>query len=253
MIDGPKIVTWDIETFPNLVWVWGLRNQFISLNQIVQRSRAASFAAKTYGNKTVEFFSEFHDGREEFLRQAHRVFDEADILVSYNGKRFDTPKMKREWLKLGLPPASPVLEVDLFQTVKKNFSFDSMKLENVATELGIGHKVAHEGFGLWIRCMEGDESAWKRMKTYNIGDVKLTEKLYDRMLPWITDHPHIGLWVEDENCCPNCGKDSLQRRGYSFTGVSKFQRYACMNPSCGRWSRGKEALFRIDARGDIKQ
>ena len=45
--------------------------------------------------------------------------------------------------------------------------FDSNKLDYVSKYLGIGEKVRHEGHELWVKCMEKDNAAWKRMKEYN--------------------------------------------------------------------------------------
>ena len=85
------------------------------------------------------------------------------------------------------------------------------KLDYVAGALGLGHKRAHEGFTLWTSCIAGDEKAWDRMRRYNIQDVRLTEKLYDRILPWIPNHPHMGLYTDGGHCCPTCG--SRRRSG----------------------------------------
>jgi hypothetical protein len=51
--------------------------------------------------------------------------------------------------------------------------------------MGLGKKEEHEGFGLWLKCEAGDKAAWKRMRSYNRKDVKLTEDLFLDYLPWI--------------------------------------------------------------------
>jgi hypothetical protein len=70
---------------------------------------------------------------------------------------------------------------------------------------GVGTKLKHQGFEMWRKCIDGDERAWATMKRYNIQDVRLTERVYDRLRPWIKNHPHPGLYGGDVEGCPNCG------------------------------------------------
>ena len=67
---------------------------------------------------------------------------------------------------------------------KANFLFPSNKLDYVAQKLGVGAKVKHSGFKLWIKCMAGDKKAWAEMKKYQIQDVNLLVDLYYELLPW---------------------------------------------------------------------
>ncbi len=242
-----KILTLDIETSPALADVWSLWKQNVSLSQLRAVTKVISFAAKWHGKPRVEFHSDYHDGHDEMVLQAHRLWDDADVVVHFNGRTFDMPHLRREFLLAGLTPPSPVQEIDLLQVVKRNFRFQSNKLQHVSTQLGLSGKVQHEGHELWVKCMAGDAAAWSRMRRYNKGDVVLTEQLYDRLVPWISNHPHRGLYVEEDFVCSNCGSDDLERRGYRYTAVSKFARFACRG--CGKWSSSKHAVFRVDARG----
>lgn len=242
-----KVVSLDIESSPNLAHVWQLYNQNVSLNQLRETAKVMAFSAKVQGEAAVHFFSDFHDGHEEMLKAAWGWLDQADVLVTYNGKRFDVPHLYRELAIAHYQPPSPVQHVDLLEVVKQRFLFASNKLDHVARELGLGGKVAHEGHELWVKCMAGDADAWQRMREYNEGDTRLTEQLYERLLPWISRHPSVGLYVENGTACPQCGANELVRQGYALTALSKFQRYRCS--SCGAWSRGKYAVATVDIRG----
>ena len=68
---------------------------------------------------------------------------------------------------------------------KANFMFPSNKLDYVAQKLGVGAKVKHSGFKLWLECMAGNKKSWKEMKEYQIQDVNLLLDLYDLLLPWL--------------------------------------------------------------------
>jgi uncharacterized protein YprB with RNaseH-like and TPR domain len=112
------------------------------------------------------------------------MMEEADVLVGWNSASFDHKHINREFLENGMSPPSPVKDLDLMTIVKANFQFPSNKLDYVAQKLGVGAKVKHSGFELWIKCMDGDDKAWKEMKKYQIQDVQLLDNLYDILLPW---------------------------------------------------------------------
>lgn len=240
-----RVLTLDIETSPNLADVWGLWQQNVSLSQLRECTRVISFAAKWHDSKTVEFYSDFHDGHLKMVKKAHELLDQADVVVHYNGTSFDIPHLKREFLLAGLRPPSPYKQVDLLKVVRGNFRFVSNKLDHVSQELGIGKKTKHAGHELWVKCLAGDARAWDTMRKYNKHDVVLTEKLYDRLVPWISNHPHHGLFTGKE-CCQRCGSEKLQRRGLAYTTVGVFQRFQCQK--CGGWSRGAKSISRVGAR-----
>lgn len=229
----------DIETAPHLVYAWGLFDQNININQIVEPARMLCFSAKWLDEKEVMFFSEWDDG-EDMIHAAHRLLDEADVVVHYNGKRFDIPHLNREFVLYSLGPPSPYAQIDLYQTVKSRFRFASGKLDHVAQELGVGAKAHHEGVDLWLKTMAGDEKAQKRMERYNKQDTKLLQGLYYALQPWIVGHPNTRLY--DGGACPVCSAPAskLQRRGFAYTATGRFQRYHCQ--VCGAWPRDSRRL-----------
>lgn len=227
-----KILIIDIETRPALAYVWGLYDQTISLNQLVSPSAPICFAAKFVGEKTVHFYSEWGDGREVMIKKAHELLSEADAVVGYNSDSFDLRKLRGEFLLSGLTPPPPLTSIDLLKSVKR-LGFQSNKLAYIGPLLNIGKKVKHAGFELWIKVLEGDTVAQRKMEKYNIGDVTLTESLYLKLLPFISNHPHLGS-VKHE--CGACGSDKVQSRGYRRTKHYRIQRTQCT--SCGSWGEG---------------
>lgn len=234
----------DIETSPNVADVWGLFNQNVSLSQLRESTRVIAFAAKWVGERKTTFMSDYTDGHEAMVQHAWELLSEADAVVHYNGRSFDIPHLQREFLLAGLAPPAPFQQIDLLHCVKKQFRFTSNKLDHVAQQLGLGAKTKHEGHTLWVRCMAGEAKAWAIMRKYNIQDVLLTEKLYELLKPWILHHPNASLY-EGEGC-PACGGSELERRGYAYTSVSRFQRYRCKG--CGRWSRAGRSDRRVELR-----
>ena len=229
-----KILAIDIETRPSLAYVWGLWDENIPLDRLIESGEMICWAAKWLGEKKVEFADVQHDGKKKMIKQAWELLNEADAVTHYNGKRFDVPYLQRAFLEEGLTPPSPYRQIDLYDTVKRQFNFPSSKLQYAAEYLLNDTKTKHSGFDLWTRCMEGDEAAWKLMKKYNIHDVVLTEMLYNKLLPWIKGHPSYGA-LEGENLCPKCGETDLKKNGFVFLQTGRYQCFRCK--SCGAHSR----------------
>ncbi len=245
-----KILTIDIENRPNLAYVWGLWDQNVgaTTGQLVEAGETISFAAKWHGSKKVEFYSVHHHGKEAMLAHAHRLLSEADVVVGYNSKPFDMKHLNKEFILAGMNPPAPYAQVDLLHVVRKQFKFPSNKLDYVAQALGLGAKTSHSGFELWRDCMQGKDKAWSLMRKYNKQDVVLTEKLYDKLLPWIPNHPSHALHNDvREDSCPNCGSTELRREGYAMTNLGKFARFSCK--ACGKWSRSGKRIEGVDLRG----
>lgn len=226
-----KLLTLDIETLPHEAWVWGIHDQNVAINQIIKPGVIASFAAKFHGKREV-FHADIYDGEKAMLRQAHSLLAEADAVIGYNSKRFDVRWFKGQFIKIRLPPTKPFKNIDLLKTVRSEFFLPSYKLDYVAQFLGLGHKVPTGGFELWKAFMAGCPKARAKMRKYNIGDVRLTERLYDVLLPYIRNHPNIGVF-EGRQCCPTCGGEKVQSRGNYVTREKSYPQFQCR--SCFTW------------------
>lgn len=233
-----KILFLDIETAPNLVHVWGLWQQNVGLPQILDAGYVLCWAAKWKGESDVMFSSIHEDGAENMLLQIHKLLDEADAVVHYNGTKFDIPTLNKEFLLYGMNPPAPYKQIDLLRTARSQFRFPSNKLDYISNALGFGKKVKHIGHELWIGCMNGDPESWAQMEKYNIHDVVLLEKVYNKLLPWIKGHLNYSVY-DGTLSCPNCGSHIYQKRGFTFTAASKFQRYQCSK--CGAWWRSNKS------------
>jgi len=242
-----KILLLDIETSPNLAYVWGIWQQNIGINQIENNGSVLCWSAKWLGEDKIHFDSVKKSDEKSMLGKIHRLVSQADALVHYNGNKFDLPVLNREWLKHGFNPPAPSKHIDLLQTCRRQFRFVSNKLDYVSQFLGLGEKVRHEGHELWTACMRGDREAWKRMEAYNRQDVVLLERLYERLLPWIANHPSHGAH-EMISCCPKCGSESFQQRGFALTQSHKYRRYQCSD--CGGWFRGNKTVIPKLAAGE---
>ena len=236
--NGPRILTLDIETSPALVYTFQMFNTNIHHDAIVVPTRMLCFAAKWYDEKRVIYFSEHLEGREIMVQAAHTLLNEADVVVTYNGDRFDLPHLGREFQLAGLTPPSPYASVDLYKVVKKNHVYLSHKLVYVTEQLGLTGKLAHQGFSLWTDFLAGDPKAQNVMRRYNKQDVVTTEELFDELLPLVTNMPAAALLSDypQVTCCPNCGSFDYQRRGFAYAKTRKYPRFTCNQ--CGKWFKG---------------
>lgn len=235
-----KILTADIETSPFIAYEFDVRTRYIGPHKMIQPSRMICFAAKWYDQKRVLFHDE-RASRKEMVQAAWNLLDTTDVLVTYNGNRFDIPRLNQEFAEQGLGPPSPYRSVDLFTTVKSVFGWEYRSLNEVCRRLDLGQKVDHAGFQLWVDCLAGKREAWRRMAKYNRNDVVITEALHDHLLPWIKSYPNSNLYDGvDDMRCPRCKSYNLVKRGFAYTPSSRFQQYKCKD--CGAWPRGKNAL-----------
>jgi len=245
-----KILFLDIETAPTVGYVWGLFKQNIAINQIVEPGYTLCWSAAWNDKSPIKFESIHKGGMKKMLKGMHKLLNEADAVVHYNGTKFDIPTLNREFIKNGLTVPDPYHQIDLYKTVKDRFKFVSNKLDWVCQELGLGNKVQHKGMSLWHGCMEGDEKSWRVMERYNKQDVRLLPKLYRKLLPWMKAHPNHSLFSNDERpMCPNCGSVHIVKRGIATTSTMQYQRYSCND--CGTPIRGRTNIMTKEKKAGV--
>jgi uncharacterized protein len=234
-----RILAIDIETRPNLAHVWSLWNVNVGLPQLIEPAEMICFAAQFVGEKRMHFYSVFHHGQQAMVEKAHALLEEADVVLTFNGSKFDVPHLQTEFVKAGLKPPAPFRQIDLYKTIKKQFRFPSGKLAYVSKALGLKGKVSHSGHELWVRCMAGDEKAWALMRRYCKQDTALLPEMLEILRPWIPNFPSYAAF-RGEDVCPACGSEDLKPQGFAFLRAGKYQRWLCNN--CSKWSRSSRRL-----------
>jgi len=237
-----RILFLDIETVPNLGWVWGKWQQ--NVIQFEKNWHLLSFAYKWANEKEIVVkglvdYPNYEKDKEDdkaLMKDLWEVLNEADIVIAHNGKTFDVPKINTRFVSHGFPPTKPYKIIDTLRIAQKVFAFDSNKLDDLARYLGIGKKIPHTGFHLWHGCMIGDRKSWKLMLEYNKHDVSLLEQLYYQIRAWDQRPPQVNKGETVEVACPRCSSHRIQRRGYSYTALCRKQRFQCTN--CSGWFEG---------------
>lgn len=235
MSGKPRILMLDIETSPTLANMWGMYQELTSYDFILKDWTILCWAGKYLGeNKMfssalIDFPTEYKKNPENdklILEKLHKLMDEADIICGHNINDFDLKKINARFIIHGLKPPSPYRTIDTLKICRSNFAFTSNKLNDVSQMLGLGKKVETGGFKLWRDCIKGDLGAWKKMVKYCKNDIILLEKVYLKLRPFMSQHPHMDIESE-RPCCPKCGSNDIQFRGYSMTSTGKFRRFQC--------------------------
>lgn len=254
----PKVLVFDIETSPVLARVWGLWQQNVGLNQIKEDWFVMSYAAKWLGVDGVMY--EDLRGVIDDTTKGHRdhsilsgiwnLLNDADIVVTQNGKKFDVKKLNARFVINGFQPPSAFKHIDTLVIAKRIFGFTSNKLEYMTDKLCTKYKKLKHGnfagFELWKECLADNPEAWAEMEKYNKYDVLSLEELYEKLSAWDDRHPNFNLYTDAEGHTCRCGCTEFTRNGYAYTQVSKFQKYRCKN--CGAETRGRINVFAKEER-----
>lgn len=227
-----KILHIDIEWAPATIYVFDPWNVHVTPEHVIDDGGLLCFCAHWHGSKEFQFYSDWDDGQEGMAKAALRLLSEADAVITYNGDKYDIPKLRGAMVLAGITPPPPPTSIDLIKVVKR-FGFLMNRLAFIGPLLNAGGKMKHEGFALWRSVLEGDTKAMARMKKYCIQDVKLLVNLYNRILPYIDNHPHLG---DNKGACGACGSNHMQLRGFRRTKFFKVRRMQCQD--CGAWSTG---------------
>lgn len=238
-----RVLFLDIETSPNMAYIWGQYEQD-AVGDLIQERQIICFAWNWLGEKEIHalalpMFPGYRKNRannRELIKRLHAIVSEADIVVGHNLAAFDDRMANTDFIVNGLPPPPPHRIIDTLKVARQRFRFNSNRLDALGQRLGVGRKVQHRGFSMWLGCLSGDRRSWAEMVKYNMGDIVLLKRIYEKMRPWMTNHPNLTAPLGID-ACPACKSKRLNRSGWLYTKTGRVQRFACRD--CGRWSSGK--------------
>lgn len=254
-IKQPKVLLFDIETAPITAYVWGLWDNNVSLDMIKSDWYVLSWSAKWLNDNEVMYDDQRN---EKDIENDHRLLlgiwellDEADIVITQNGKKFDVKKLNARFILHGFQPPSSYRHIDTLQMAKKNFAFTSNKLAYLSNKLCDVKKGDHKefsGFSLWKECLAGNPRAWEEMEKYNKLDVLALEELFFKLAPWDSTINFNVYHDETFNIC-KCGSDAFVADGFHYTERGKYARYRCVE--CGTESRLGNNLLSKEKRNSL--
>lgn len=255
---APRILVVDIETAPTRAYLWALFNQNIGLVQITNDWYLLSYSAKWYGEDQVLYESKetSWDNEDDYdlCSSLWDLFNEADIVVGQNSKRFDTKKVNARLIINGFKPPSNYRQADTLEIAKRRFNFTSNKLEYLTEQLCTKYKKLKHGkfagFELWKECLKGNQEAWDEMKEYNMYDVLSTEELWTKLRPWDNKAINLGVYKDEvEVTCNGCDGHEFKPNGFAHTNLSKFTKFVCVD--CGWEYRDSVNLIPKNERSNL--
>lgn len=240
MIKNKDIILYDLETSYTVSATWGLYDQNVA--KVIREPFIISIGHKLLGSKVTKVISiadfplykkdKFND--RDLMIYIHKLFKDKKIAIAHNGNAFDWKWITGRFAIHGLEPLPPIKHIDTLLVSRNKFRFNSNKLNDLGKYLKLGEKIQTGGIDLWYKCIElFDKKSWNLMKKYNKQDVVLLEKVYLKLLPFITNHPNLALLSDKMKVCPNCESTDIQKRGFAFTRVMKYQRWQCQ--TCHSW------------------
>ena len=242
----PNILVFDLETSPSIGAVF--QKWETNVVWFEEHERLLMMAWKWLGEDEVyatglpDYPSWKRSKKDDraLVKDLWNLLDRADIVIAHNGNSFDVKVANTFFLAHGLGPVSFFKSIDTKLVAKRHFRFKSNSLDDLGEYLGLGRKMETGGKELWRQCMAGNPEAWEVMRKYNIQDVTLLEKIYLKMLPFITNHPNVNLYSDEVTPrCRNCGSGNIQSRGFRFSNLGKAPAFKCKEIECGAWSQGK--------------
>lgn len=259
-IISPKILFLDIETLPMEVYAWDLWNPN-SVEGIKQRATILSIQYKWQHEDKAHAFSvlntlfEFNTktmkaikGKElgktishvredkYILWEFRRLLEEADMVVTQNGRKFDIKWIHGVNRIHGMDPLPDTTHFDTLLKCKSKYKLASYKLDYLAKVFNLPQKKAKTSYVWWVKAAEGDVDSIKRIVKYGIQDVYVLEALYNKI---VRDFPaliKIDHGIKPVTKCEHCGSKKLRSNGFRFTANKKYQRLQCA--TCGTWMRG---------------
>ena len=232
-IMSPKIVLWDLET-TNLNANYGY---------------LLAFGYKYLGEKkptvyTIAQSSTFKKSAindRELVKAAASVLSEADLWVTWYGKRFDVPYLNSRLLKHAVGYLPPVPHIDGWEIARKKLKLNSNRLQSVSEFLGLSSKTPVLG-DQWIAATAGNKKGIKYVADHCARDVDILEQAYLNLRPLLIDHPYLTKLykqygnVKTPDNCRTCGvASSYNKAGNIVTLTRVYQRFKCKE--CGSWTK----------------
>lgn len=230
-----KRLFFDIETSPMIVYSWRTGYKLnIGTDNIIEDWKVICISYKwEHEDKVKNLTWDENQCDKQMLIDFIKIANEADELIAHNGDRFDIKKIRTRCVYHRIPMFPTYKTLDTLKKAKSGFVFNSNRLDYIAKFLGVGAKLEHEGFDMWVKCLQGDKEALKNMVEYCDMDIIVLEDVFFVLQNYIKNNTHTGVHNGKlKASCPNCGSEDVSLLKNNFTALGTIKRYMECNP-CG--------------------
>ena len=234
----------DIETSPNVVFTWNIGYDLqIDYNSIIQERAIICICWKWHGKDKVYSLKWDKGNDKEMVKKFFKIITKADEVIGHNGDRFDIKWFKTRAIYHGIKDMPQFKSIDTLKIARGQFKFNSNKLDYIAKYLGLGEKIKTE-YNLWKDIVQKNSTkSMSKMVRYCAEDVRLLEKVYEKLEGYSKVKTHMGVVLSDKPGikakeskydCPRCAsKDTVRYKNrISAAGNITTQRH-CNN--CGKY------------------
>ena len=221
-----KRLFFDIETSPMIAYTWRVGWKLnIGTDNIIEDWKVICISYKWEGEDKVQHLTwDENQCDKKMLEDFIKIANTADEMIAHNGDRFDIKKIRTRCIFHRIPMFPNYRTLDTLKKAKSGFNFNSNRLDYIAKFLGVGAKLEHEGFQMWVKCMQGDKQALKEMVEYCDVDIIVLEDVFLVLQNYIKHNAHAGVIGGGHKAeCPNCGSEhtSLLKNNFTAAGTIK--------------------------------
>lgn len=162
----------------------------------------------------------WNKAEKQLVKDFIAVLEQADAIVTYNGKRYDWPALQAKALHYGLGALPNIPHIDLYYTVKSNMKISRKSLQNAAYFLNLSNEKTPVVGNLWLEAQSGNKKALAEIVRHCRADVLILEELYLKIRPLVRTHPRVNGYGP----CRFCGSKDLISRGTYITKTKNPQR-----------------------------
>lgn len=186
-LDLPRVLLVDIETKPRKFWAWGVWDQSLSQNMMIEDGAILSWSAKWIGEDKIIYKDQRGNEKnlmndKKLLEPLVQLMNDADLIVWQNGDSFDAGEINNRIAEHELAVPDEYKTIDTKKIAKRYLRLPWYSLAYMTARFNkVYKKQEHKefpGWDLWDECMKGNKKAWECMKKYNQFDVLSMEELF---------------------------------------------------------------------------
>lgn len=170
------------------------------------------------------------------LKAFAKVMEEADLMVTHYGQRFDYPFLNTRCMIHGMKPMPSVPHVDTWRIAKYKLALHSNRLDTLSRVIpvsGVRELKTPLEAPQWMKGRAGHVPSIRYIEAHCRADVRVLEDVYVKIRPFSSNLPNLAKHQDGVFGCPACGSEKVHARGYHLTAHGKRRRYQCQG--CGQW------------------